>query len=106
MNTNFSSQLNQCEQLVQQLIQQTSQASQVYEQLKQQEQQNAIQLEEIAAREKLAVQTIATALQGHQQAVDQMQQVVSICKQIEQSSLNSTFVANQTNQHLNGNLTN
>lgn len=85
-NSSISSQINHCEQLISQLVNQTQQASQMYQQLLQQEQQNAKTLEEIAQKEQRAAQMIQTALQGHQTAIQQMQQVSQICRQIEQAS--------------------
>jgi len=82
-NQNLSNQINQCEQMLHQLMNQTQLASQTYQQLMQQEQQNANLLEELAQREKQAVQTIEQALHGHEVAMQQMQQMVQICKQLE-----------------------
>lgn len=78
-----TSQLQQCEQMIQQLMQQTAQATQKYQQLLQQEQQNVTRLEELAQRERQAVQIVQTALQGHQVAMQQMQQVTNICHQLQ-----------------------
>lgn len=85
-NFNLSSQINQCEHLIQQLVNQTQQASQMYQQMQQQEQQNAARLEELAQREHKAVQMIQQALHGHQTAIQQLQQVSQICRQLEQSA--------------------
>ncbi|CAI6080597.1 AMP-dependent synthetase and ligase [Cohnella sp. JJ-181] len=82
---NLSSQINQCEHLIQQLVSQTQQASQMYQQMQQQEQQNAARLEELAQREHKAVQMIQQALHGHQTAIQQLQQVGQICRQLEQT---------------------
>nr|WP_229696357.1 hypothetical protein [Paenibacillus albidus] len=71
---------------------QTQQASQMYQQLLQQEQQNAVQLEEIAGRERKAAQIIQNALHGHQTAMQQMQQISQICRQLEQSTQQSGFI--------------
>ncbi|TBL79111.1 hypothetical protein [Paenibacillus thalictri] len=91
--------LHQCEQIAQQLINQTQQASQNYQMLLQQEQQNAQHLEELAQREQRAAQMIQTALQGHQMAIQQLQHVTQLCKQVEQSvqsqSFNSTAMPQQ-----------
>lgn len=84
-NFNLSSQINQCEHLIQQLVNQTQQASQMYQQMQQQEQQNASRLEELAQREHKAVQMIQQALHGHQTAIQQLQQVGQICRQLEQT---------------------
>ncbi|MDG0810796.1 hypothetical protein [Cohnella rhizosphaerae] len=84
-NFNLSSQINQCEHLIQQLVNQTQQASQMYQQLQQQEQQNASRLEELAQREHKAAQMIQQALHGHQTAIQQLQQVGQICRQLEQT---------------------
>lgn len=85
-NQNWSNQLHQCQNIIQQLINQTQQASQMYQQMLQQEQQNATRLEEIAQREQKASQMIQNVLQGHHTAVQQMQQVAQICRQLEQSA--------------------
>ncbi|WP_127491984.1 hypothetical protein [Paenibacillus glycanilyticus] len=82
-NNQASQSLHQCEQVIQQLVNQTQQASQNYQMLLQQEQQNAQRLEELAAREQKAAQIIQTALQGHQTAIQQLQQVSQICRQVE-----------------------
>lgn len=82
----ISSQLAQCEQLIQQLVQQTQQASMKYQQLLQQEQRNALQLEQLAQREHQAAQIIQTALQGHQTALQQLHQISSLCNQIASSA--------------------
>lgn len=102
MNQNYNQQINQLEQTIQQLMNQTQQASQMYQQMLQQEQQNVGRLEELAQREQKAVQTIQQALHGHQIAMQQMQQMSQICKQIEQNT--STFPNQgvfQPQHHLN-----
>lgn len=71
----------QIEQLAQQLIQQTNAASQKYQQLLQQEQQNAARLQELAKIEQHAANVIQTALQGHQTAVQQLQQIINLAHQ-------------------------
>lgn len=71
----------QIEQLAQQLIQQTNAATQKYQQLLQQEQQNAARLLELSKIEQHAAHVIQTALQGHQTAVQQLQQIVSLAHQ-------------------------
>ncbi|MBN2983120.1 hypothetical protein JW799_18215 [Cohnella algarum] len=81
----MTGQLHQCQNIVQQLINQTQQATQMYQQMLQQEQQNAARLEELAQREQRAVQMIQTALHGHQTAIQQMNQVSQMCRQLEQS---------------------
>ncbi|OKP78820.1 hypothetical protein A3844_28860 [Paenibacillus helianthi] len=91
LNSNISSQINQCEQIIQQLVSQTQQASQNYQQLLQQEQQNAAKLEELADRERKASQMIQQALQGHQTAVQQLQHVSQLVRQMEQNSQISSF---------------
>lgn len=103
-NPSIAGQINQCEQLISQLITQTQQASQMYQQLLQQEQQNARTLEEIAQKEHRAAQTIQTALQGHQTAIQQMQQMSQNLRQIEQASLShvSPAFANQQTSHSYG----
>jgi dsDNA-specific endonuclease/ATPase MutS2 len=83
--SNVSGQIQQCEQMVQQLIQQTQQSTQMYRQMIQQEQQNSAQLEQLAQRERQAVQMLESAIQGHSTAMQMMQQVSSICRQLEQS---------------------
>ncbi|QMV39839.1 hypothetical protein [Cohnella cholangitidis] len=83
-NNQLNQNLHQCEQIIQQLVNQTQQASQNYQQLLQQEQQNAQRLEELAHREQRAAQMIQTALHGHQTAIQQLQQVANLCRQIEQ----------------------
>lgn len=99
-NNQIHQSLHQCEQIVQQLVNQTQQANQNYQLLLQQEQQNAQRLEELAQREQRAVQTIQTALQGHQTAIQQLQQVSQLCRQMEQT-IQSQFNASisQTNQN-------
>jgi DNA repair ATPase RecN len=82
-NNQASQSLHQCEQMIQQLVNQTQQASHNYQMLLQQEQQNAQRLEELASREQKAAQIIQTALQGHQTAIQQLHQVSQICKQVE-----------------------
>lgn len=103
MNNNFqsgnvSSQLNQIEGIVQQLIQQTQQASAQYQQLLKQEQENAQLLQQLSQREQQAAQTIQTALQGHQTAVQQMQHITSLCNQISHSSATASGFAASTQQ--------
>ncbi|KQO01285.1 hypothetical protein [Paenibacillus sp. Leaf72] len=93
--TNISQQLSQCEHLLQQLMQQTQQASGMYQQLLKQEQANAAQLEQIAQREHQAAHIIQTSLQGHQKAMQQMQQISSICNQISSSNANQSFAYQQ-----------
>ena len=78
-------QIRQCEQMISQLIQQTQQSTQMYQQMLQQEQQNAATLEQLAQRELQAVQIIRNALQGHQAALDRLQQASAICRQLEQA---------------------
>ncbi|GMK37769.1 hypothetical protein PCCS19_08230 [Paenibacillus sp. CCS19] len=85
-NYSHNPSVQQVEQLVQQLVQQTQQASQNYQQLLQQEQQNAQRLEELAQREQRAAQVIQTALQGHQTAIQQLNQIASLVRQVEQSA--------------------
>ncbi|TGU67765.1 AMP-dependent synthetase and ligase, partial [Mesorhizobium sp. M00.F.Ca.ET.186.01.1.1] len=80
-NSQIAQQLAKCEQLIAQLIQQTQQASVQYQQLLQQEQKNAMALEQIAQREHQAAHMIQTALQGHDIAIQQMQQIANICRQ-------------------------
>lgn len=83
MNQNLNHQIRQIEQTIQQLEQQTRQASAMYQQLLEQEQQNAMQLEEIAQRERKTAQTIQSALQGHQTAMHQYQQISQLAGQLE-----------------------
>ncbi|WNC12107.1 AMP-dependent synthetase and ligase [Brevibacillus brevis] len=85
----LSAQLAQCEQLIHQLVQQTQQASVKYQQLLQQEQRNAEQLEQLAQRERQAAHIIQTALQGHQTALQQLQQISSLCNQMASSASRS-----------------
>jgi len=101
-NNQWSHSLHQCEQIVQQLVQQTQQASQNYQQLMQQEQQNAQRLEELAQREQKAAQMIQTALQGHQTVIQQLHQISNLCRQIEMSA-NTQFNTSiaHTNQQQN-----
>ncbi|MFC5406078.1 hypothetical protein [Cohnella soli] len=99
-NNHSNQSLQQCEQIIQQLVNQTQQASQNYQQLLQQEQQNAQRLEELAHREQKAAQMIQTALQGHQTVIQQLQQVSNLCRQIEHSAqmqFNAGY--NQSNQN-------
>lgn len=99
INNQVSQSLHQCEQLIQQLVQQTQQASHNYQMLLQQEQQNVQRLEELAQREQRAVQMIQTALQGHQTAIQQLQQVSSLCRQVEQMiQIQSNAAFSQTSQ--------
>lgn len=63
-------QINECRQIVQQLIQQTQQGTQLYKQMLQQEQHN--------------VQVIQQSLQGHNQALQQCQQILNVCNQMQQ----------------------
>ncbi|WP_240546257.1 hypothetical protein [Paenibacillus artemisiicola] len=86
-NASWSQSLHQCEQIIQQLVNQTHQASQNYQMLLQQEQQNAQQLEQLAQREQRAAQIIQTALQGHQTAIQQLQHVAELCRQAEQLAM-------------------
>ncbi|GGG23248.1 hypothetical protein [Paenibacillus abyssi] len=102
MNMNqgtIQQQLQQCGQMIGQLIQQTQQASQLYQQMLQQEQQNAMQLEQLAHREQQAVQMIQHALQGHQTAMQQMQHVVSICHQLEHGMQSSITGMTSPSEH-------
>ncbi|MFC4809883.1 hypothetical protein [Paenibacillus sp. GCM10023250] len=87
MNASLSQSLHQCEQIIQQLVNQTQQASQNYQMLLQQEQQNAQQLEQLAQREQRAAQIIQTALQGHQTAIQQLQHITELCRQAEQIAM-------------------
>jgi len=84
---NMSNQLHQCQNMIQQLMNQTQQSSQMYQQMLQQEQQNATRLEELAQREHKAAQMINNVLHGHQIAMQQMQQISSLCKQLEQTAI-------------------
>lgn len=93
-NQNISSQINQCEQILSQLMGQTQQASQMYQQMLQQEQQNAIVLEQLVQKERQAAQIIQSALQGHQIAMQQMDQISQICRSLEQN-LQDNVIANQ-----------
>ncbi|KJD45668.1 hypothetical protein [Paenibacillus terrae] len=83
-------QLRQCEQIMQQLVQQTQQGTAMYQQLLQQEQQNASNLEDLVQRERNAAQMIQTAIQHHQQAVQQCQQVIQLCSQLENTIRSSS----------------
>ncbi|ADM68527.1 hypothetical protein GMA19_00677 [Paenibacillus polymyxa E681] len=83
-------QLHQCEQIMQQLVQQTQQGTAMYQQLLQQEQQNASSLESLVQRERSAAQMIQTAIQHHQQAMQQYQQVIQLCSQLENSIRSSS----------------
>ncbi|KAF6562441.1 hypothetical protein G9G63_18255 [Paenibacillus sp. EKM202P] len=76
-------QIHQCEQIIQQLVQQTQQGTAMYQQLLQQEQQNASSLESLMQRERNAAQMIQTAIQDHQKAMQQYQQVIQLCSQLE-----------------------
>ncbi|MBD8499160.1 AMP-dependent synthetase and ligase [Paenibacillus arenosi] len=76
----------QIEQLAQQLIQQTNAATQKYQQLLQQEQQNAARLQELAKIEQHAANVIQTALQGHQTAIQQLQQIIHLAHQAHAAS--------------------
>ncbi|WP_206098845.1 hypothetical protein [Paenibacillus paeoniae] len=97
-----SSQVQQIEGIVQQLIQQTQRASAQYEQLLKQEQENAQLLQQIAQREQQAAQIIQTALQGHQTAVQQMQHITSLCNQISHStSTAGSYVASTQQPYTN-----
>ncbi|WP_367649681.1 hypothetical protein [Paenibacillus sp. NEAU-GSW1] len=72
----------------------------MYQQLLQQEQQNARTLEDIAQKEQKAAHIIQTALHGHQMAMQQLQQVTNICRQLEQSAQTFTMTAfNQQQLH-------
>lgn len=82
----FSQQLAHAEQLIQQLVNQTQQASMQYQQLLNQEKNNALQLEQIAQREHQAASIIQNTLQGHQTAIQQLQQISGICHQISHSA--------------------
>jgi len=93
-NYNTSQPLTDIQRIVQQLETQTQQASMQYQQLLNQEQQNAKILEELAQKERQAAQTIQTALQGHQTAINQLNQVKSLCSQVSISS--TTNIANQS----------
>lgn len=83
-------QLHQCEQIMQQLVQQTQQGTAMYQQLLQQEQQNAASLEDLVQRERHAAQMIQTAIQHHQQALQQYQQVIHLCSQLENTMRSSS----------------
>jgi hypothetical protein len=101
-NSTITNQINQCEQIIHQLMNQTQQASQTYQHMLQQEQQNASRLHELAQLEQKAAQTIQQALQGHQLAMQQMQQVTQICRQLEQT-VRSTSTAAAFNPTYNNN---
>ncbi|KAF6577865.1 hypothetical protein G9G54_17020 [Paenibacillus sp. EKM212P] len=83
-------QLHQCEQIIQQLAQQTQQGTAMYQQLLQQEQQNASSLENLVQRERNAAQMIQTAIQDHQKAMQQYQQVIQLCSQLENTIRSSS----------------
>lgn len=83
-------QLRQCEQIMQQLVQQTQQGTTMYQQLLQQEQQNASSLENLVQRERNAAQMIQHAIQHHQQAIQQYHQVIQLCSQLENSIRSSS----------------
>ncbi|WP_225999721.1 hypothetical protein [Paenibacillus sp. BJ-4] len=83
-------QLHQCEQIIQQLVQQTQQGTAMYQQLLQQEQQNASSLESLVQRERNAAQMIQTAIQDHQKAMQQYQQVIQLCSQLENTIRSSS----------------
>lgn len=87
---NTSGQLNQIENVVHQLIQQTQQASMQYQQLLKQEQENAAMLQQISQREQQAAHIIQTALQGHQTAIQQLNQITNFCNQISHTTLSQT----------------
>lgn len=89
-------QLAHAEQLIQQLVNQTQQASVQYQQLLHQEKNNAVQLEQIAQREHQAASIIQTALQGHQTAIQQLQQINAICQQISRTA-SSSYNTNNIN---------
>ncbi|WP_036604772.1 hypothetical protein [Paenibacillus assamensis] len=93
----------QIEQLAQQLIQQTNAASQKYQQLLQQEQQNAARLQELAKIEQHAANVIQTALQGHQTAVQQLQQIIHLAHQAHsvQGGYASTGLVAHVQPHVN-----
>jgi len=90
---NAALQIRHCEQLLSQLIQQTQQSTQKYQQMLQQEQQNVAMLEQLAQRERQTVQIIQTALQGHQTALEQLQQASSLCRQLEYAVTNAVPAA-------------
>lgn len=95
---NQITQTQQISQLVNQLMRQTEQASMQYQQLLKQEEMNAMQLEQIAQREHQAAQIIHTALQGHQTAMQQLQQINSMCNQLSSTaSLTPSYMSNQSN---------
>ncbi|MDP1512632.1 hypothetical protein L8C07_21945 [Paenibacillus sp. CMAA1739] len=83
-------QIHQCEQIIQQLAQQTQQGTAMYQQLLQQEQQNASSLESLMQRERNAAQMIQTAIQDHQKAMQQYQQVIQLCNQLENTIRSSS----------------
>jgi regulator of sigma D len=93
-------QLHQCEQIMQQLVQQTQQGTAMYQQLLQQEQQNASSLENLVQRERNAAQMIQTAIQHHQQAVQQCQQVIQLCNQLENTIRSSNQMGQSFPQHM------
>lgn len=100
-NHNASSQLNQIESAVQQLIQQTQQATEMYQQMLRQEQENAAVLQQLAQREQQATHTIQTALQGHQTAIQQLNSITNLCHQVSQtmSTLQNTDYLQNNSQN-------
>ncbi|OBZ17716.1 AMP-dependent synthetase and ligase [Bacillus sp. FJAT-26390] len=104
-NNQISQQIAHAEQLIQQLVNQTQQASGQYQQLLNQELNNAKLLEQIAQREQQAAHIIQTALQGHQTALQQLQQISNICNQISHEQTTNSQVnaySNMNNQQAFG----
>ena len=56
----------------------------MYQQMMQQEQQNAAMCEQLAQRERQAVQTIQMALQGHGRVLQCCHQMMNACSKMEQ----------------------
>nr|WP_285860298.1 MULTISPECIES: AMP-dependent synthetase and ligase [Paenibacillus] len=83
------------------MTQQTNQASMAYQQLLKQEESNAMQLEQLAQRERHAAQVIQTALQGHQTAIHQLQQISNLAQQMNNSMSYSTSNTEQQYNPIN-----
>lgn len=88
--SNMSNIARQCEQIAQQLIQQTNQANQRYQQMLQKQQQNITALQQMMQKEQEAVQYIQQSLQGHQTAIRQLNQIQQMCRQLESSFTQSS----------------
>lgn len=91
MQANVNGLTAQCEQLSRQMISQTNQSTQMYQQMAQLEEQNARELERLAQRERQTAQTIQQLIHHHETTIQQLNQIQSLCQQIENTGVSPQF---------------